>query len=280
MFSQTFFNTLKVKLKFMPMFDFNQHVKGFLNAPSLKGLIKGIKDFDVTQKPVPFQNIFPEIKRLGKRAEFLFETILKSEKNIQLIESNIPLRNSDRTIGEIDFIIKNGSQVIHLELTTKFYLFDESLDSKLINQWIGPNRKDFLHLKVSKLKCHQFPIIKSNEFLEYIISRKIPIPDQQSLMFKAQLFVPLNSPYNFPKNYNDCIVGNWFTNEQFEQLNQKVFFIPNKNDWFIDPNENMQWISKQECMNQIKTFHSRKFSPMIWIKNQIGLASKAFIVWW
>ena len=262
------------------MFSFNQHVQGFLNTPSLKGLIEGVSDFDLTTPHIISSKDFPNIYRLGKRAEFLFEEILKSDENIKLIDSNIPLRNSERTIGEIDYLIEKDQQVIHLELATKFYLFDESLDSELINQWIGPNRKDFLHLKVSKMKDHQFPIIESNEFKDYIDLNNHPLPTHQSLMLKAQLFVPIDKRVELPKNYNDCVVGNWITVEQFEELEQESFFIPNKHDWFINPNENKQWSSKLECLNQIKDFHSRQFSPMIWMKNNDGISRRAFVVWW
>lgn len=266
------------------MFSFKQHVQGFIDTPSLKGLIKGIQDFDIGvdigNTNASISAVFPPTKRLGKRAEFLFEEILKSTKNPKLLGSNIPLRNAERTIGEIDYILQTKSGVVHLELATKFYLFDKSLDSTNMNQWIGPNRKDFLHLKVSKLQHHQFPIIASNEFQEYIQSSKIPQPTRQSLLLKAQLFTPLNIKHELPDNYKDCIVGNWLTLEQFNGLHQASFFMPNKQDWFIHPNENNQWVSKQECFTQIKAAHSRAFSPMIWIKNQTGTTSKAFVVWW
>jgi hypothetical protein len=63
-------------------------------------------------------------------------------ENIQVIEDK-------KTIGEIDFIIedKNTKQVIHMELAYKFYLFDPSISSEPINNWIGPNRDDSLQEK-------------------------------------------------------------------------------------------------------------------------------------
>lgn len=262
------------------MFSFNQHVQGFLNTPSLKGLIEGVSDFDFTNSPKSLSMDFPNVKRLGKRAEFLFEELLKSDKDIKLIDANIPLRNSERTIGEIDYLIERNKEVIHLELATKFYLLDESLDTELINQWIGPNRKDFLYLKVSKLRDHQFPIIKSDEFKAYINLNNHPLPTHQSLMLKAQLFVPIDRQVELPENYNNCVMGNWITIEQFEELKQDLFFIPNKHDWFINPNENNKWYSKLECINQIQDFHSRQFSPMIWMKDKDKISTRAFVVWW
>ena len=134
------------------MFSFDQHVKGFLNTPTLKGLIKGVSDYEIGQVEVSEPNEIKQNKRLGKWAEFLFESIINHDQSNRLIHSNIQLKNVKQTIGEIDYLIESNNEIIHVELASKFYLLDESIDTDLINQWIGPNRKDFLHLKASKLK--------------------------------------------------------------------------------------------------------------------------------
>jgi hypothetical protein len=46
-----------------------------------------------------------------------------------------------------------------MELAYKFYLFDPSISSEPINNWIGPNRNDSLQEKLEKLKTKQFPLL-------------------------------------------------------------------------------------------------------------------------
>lgn len=257
------------------MFKFNQHLKGFFEINTLRSLIKGVSDFE-TQKPKGIkETTFPEIKRLGKRAEFIFEQILNSSKEIKLLGKNIQLIENGKTIGEIDYLLGYKKTTIHLELATKFYLWDETLDSKLVNQWIGPNRKDHLHLKLSRLKDHQFPIIKSPTFLKL----GQPQPDKQCLLLKAMLFIPPNTQKLFPENFKNCIAGYWFNLEQFISLNDSEFFVPSKMDWFINPNQNIEWYDKQSILEEIKDYHSRNFSPLVWIK-QSDSYKRCFVVWW
>lgn len=257
------------------MFSFKQHIEGFLATESLTGLIDEIKDFKVSLSSDVEEQEFPNIKRLGKRSEFLFEKILKSTKGINILASNIQLKNELKTTGEIDYLIEYKNQIIHLELATKFYLLDESIDPVLSNQWIGPNRKDFLHLKVSKLKNHQFPIINSPEFKRL----NLPVPQIQSLLLKAMLFVPFDLNKQLPNNYKSCVAGIWLTMNHLDLLNDNEFFIPNKHDWFIKPKAQENWKSKQEIINEIKDFHSRQFSPLVWIKS-LTKTQRCFVVWW
>ena len=257
------------------MFKFSQHINGFLEIRTLNGLIDEVTVFEV-EPPQRIEEIaFPEIKRLGKRAEFIFEQTLKNSKDIDLIGKNIQLIENGKTIGEIDYLLGYKKTTIHLELATKFYLWDETLDSKLVNQWIGPNRKDYLHLKLSRLKDHQFPIIKSPTFLKL----GYPQPDKQCLLLKAMLFIPPNTQKPFPENFKNCIAGYWFNLEQFINLNDSEFFIPNKMDWFINPNQNKEWHGKQSILEDIKDYHSRNFSPLVWIK-QADSYTRCFVVWW
>ena len=80
-------------------------------------------------------------------------------ENVQIIEDK-------KTIGEIDFIIENitTKQLIHMELAYKFYLFDPTISSETVNNWIGPNRNDSLKEKLEKLASKDVKTITYKAF--------------------------------------------------------------------------------------------------------------------
>ncbi len=135
-------------------FTIEQHLTSFNNTPELKDIIKGVNHFKLTPSIIPLGEEIPSIYRLGKKIEFLFELILKNSIDYKLLLSNFQIQEGKLTVGEIDYIIKtiNTKRVQHIELSYKFYLLDNSLDADFIGKWIGPNRKDFLHIKKSRLK--------------------------------------------------------------------------------------------------------------------------------
>jgi hypothetical protein len=113
-------------------------------------------------------------------------------ENIQIVEEQ-------KTIGEIDFIIENikTKQLIHLELTYKFYLFDPNLSSETINNWIGHNRNDSLKEKLERLKTKQFPLLYHNctkSTLHTIEINEV----SQPLYLLVSLFIP----YKYKANYS------------------------------------------------------------------------------
>lgn len=262
------------------MFSFQQHVRGFLNSPSLKGLIHSVTDFKLEKLAKIPSYEFPPNPRLGKRVEFILKQLLLNGQNYTLLGDNIVLKNKKRTIGEVDFLLQQSNVNIHLELAFKFYLFDETLASNFVEQWIGPNRKDFLFHKINHLEHHQLKITHSPEFKDYQNICGSNIYYSPALLFKAQLFLPYLKKVNIPPNFSQCICGEWMNFKHFESYDDAfLFFIPNKQDWVVEPKENNVWYIKQKAIKIIIACHERKFSPLVWIKKE-GLFKKIFVVWW
>jgi len=63
-------------------------------------------------------------------------------------------------VGELDCLILRDKKPIHLEVIYKFYLYDASVGDTEIAHFIGPNRKDSLIEKLTKLQEKQLPILK------------------------------------------------------------------------------------------------------------------------
>ncbi|NNK21559.1 MAG: DUF1853 family protein, partial [Flavobacteriaceae bacterium] len=105
------------------------------------------------------QFIFPEINleevqefpipsrmRLGHKMELVFNAAMEKQSSYELIERNIVIQRGNRTLGELDFLLRDTSDnsLIHLELTYKFYLIDNEI-SEPIYRLVGPNRRDMFY---------------------------------------------------------------------------------------------------------------------------------------
>ncbi|MGB1216287.1 MAG: DUF1853 family protein, partial [Saprospiraceae bacterium] len=134
-----------------------------MKSNHLDDSVTGMPSFDLSELNIiddlEFQ--LPNNLRLGHLIEKIVSELIKSSTNYKILYENSQLIENKNTIGEIDFIIKEikTQSLIHLELAYKFYLFDPSISSEIINNWIGPNRNDSLKEKLNKLKRKQFPLL-------------------------------------------------------------------------------------------------------------------------
>ena len=163
-------------------------------------------------------------QRLGKLVEQFLLFDMSCLSQLKVLESNIQIFNGKQTIGELDCICEYEDSVYHLEFVYKFYLYDPSI-AKEMERWIGPNRNDSLVKKLQKLKEKQFPLLYNPQTESQLGLEVNNI--KKSMLFQAQLFVPANlKTREFEQVNNDCIVGVYYTESQFKQLNEFLFYIP------------------------------------------------------
>jgi hypothetical protein len=264
-----------------------EQIKGFIHTPLLwAGNLQGVEQFifpepEMTNfkvQPIP-QNI-----RLGHQVEHIFRQLLDHGKIYEILLFNQPIKNENRTIGEIDFIVKDhhSQQVIHIELTYKFYIINDQIKEK-IHQLIGPNKKDNFYQKIQKIKQQQFKLIQSKEAINLFKSKSI---DEKNIIskafFKAQLFLPyMSNDINISPFNSACICGFWLGLEDFETTDfyEQLYYFPTKKEWIIAPHENVVWKTFKETLILIKERHSYENSPMVWIRKSDALLGKFFIVW-
>ncbi|ALM52490.1 DUF1853 family protein [Halomonas huangheensis] len=143
-------------------------------------------------------------RRLGPYHEHLWQFLLHTSPNTELLAHNIPVRVERRTLGELDLIYRaHDSDLRHLEVAVKFYLGipqgPQQPDSAA--RWIGPGGLDSLALKVSHLSRHQLPLMFSpaarlaltERFTELGIQQP-PQPPQPQLAMPGVLFRPWHAP--------------------------------------------------------------------------------------
>lgn len=100
-------------------------------------------------------------KRLGKYFEALYEFWFIHSPFFDLKLANEQVQDNERTVGEIDFLVYDllYDEFFHFELAVKFYLQYEEGNS--FRGWVGPNSRDRLDLKYSKLIEKQLRILET-----------------------------------------------------------------------------------------------------------------------
>jgi len=270
----------------------NQYL-GFLESNSLQ-LVEPLLETSVFAFEELAQNsitgdtaaiIINDNEVLGKRIEKFFEYCIDNSSKYHLITSNTQVFKDKITIGEIDFIVKDipKNKVLHIELVYKFYLYDPSFSIEQ-DRWIGPNRKDSLPQKISKLKNHQFPLLYKTETAIIVKELKLKLQEiKQEVCFLANLFLPItfkNNPwYGHDSN---CIKGYWLKENEFTAVNYKAyyFFIPQKKDWVVNPKNNTIWYTFDQILPLVKEKLVQKKSPLLWIKRKGDIYEHLFVVWW
>lgn len=259
-------------------------INSILNTTCLDSTVTGLQSFNLSELNHVADTDFelPKKLRLGHLAEKIVSELLKSSSNYDVLFENVQVMENKRTIGELDFIIQNNQtkQLTHLELAYKFYLYDPSISSEVINCWIGPNRNDSLSQKLEKLKSKQFPLLynqstKAN--LENIDISKV----RQALCLLSSLYIPYLSEHRFSQSYQEAIKGYYFNMEEFIGLDHtdKTYYLPAKKEWGMDPSEQIAWSDFDEIINLVQELISERQAPLCWEKKKDNY-STYFIVWW
>lgn len=264
--------------------DIQKRYDGFLQTNCLwkDDVIYQLRQFEIIPKSSKINIEIEEKLRLGKYIERFVSFQLEQEKSIKIISENIQIQQNKRTLGELDCILLKDNEPIHLEIIYKFYLYDDTIGTTEIEHFIGPNRKDALVEKLTKLKEKQLPILYSYECQKYIKDIGLsPEKIAQQVYFKAQLFVPFSNKNIELKNLNiNCICGFYFTQKELKNFSDCKFYIPTKKDWLVIPHQNVNWLNFDNFKEISNEFLQRKFSPLCWLKLTNGEIQKFFLVWW
>jgi len=261
-----------------------ERIKSILNTAYLETSITGLKTFNLSNLNLPDDPDFPlpNNLRLGHLTEKIVSVLIKSSTNYKVLHENVQLIENKITLGEIDFIIeeKTTNQLIHLELAYKFYLFDPSISSEPINNWIAPNRNNSLSGMLEKLKQKQFPLLyhkAAKSKLGNIAINKV----SQEVCLLASLFIPYQYKGNFNPAYEKAIKGYYLNIDKFISLDHsaKSYYIPQKKEWGMSPSENETWVDFNNVAEHIAPSIKEERAVLCWQKEKNSYSS-FFIVWW
>ena len=258
--------------------------EGFLNTPCLwkDSVVFNLHQFEITSKSNKIEIALNEKLRLGKYVERLVSYELEQQKDISVLAENIQIQNGKVTLGELDCLLLRNNKPIHLEVIYKFYLFDASVGDTEIAHFIGPNRKDSLKEKLTKLKEKQLPLLYSDACKRHIDTFNLKAENiVQQVYFKAQLFVPFhNQDIQLTTLNTGCIAGFYINQTELNQFKDCKFNIPSKKDWLILPYTNVNWLNFDTFKAAAEDYFEQKFSTLCWVKFNSGELKKLFLVWW
>lgn len=264
--------------------EIQKRYEGFLQTPFLwtTTTLHGLKPFLCAPKFTKINLEIDENQRLGKYIERFVSFEFQQQESINIIAENIQIQQDKLTLGELDCLLYKDSKPYHIEIVYKFYLYDATVGTTEIAHWIGPNRKDSLQEKITKLSQKQLPLLYSKEATSYLKTLGLDNTQwEQKVYFKAQLFVPLDSKLPKFKLLNeDCVVGFYAKTTQLKRYQKAKFYIPNKKDWLLILHPQVSWISYEDFMQKAVEYEHQKYAPLCWLKSETGELQKFFLVWW
>nr|WP_315222379.1 DUF1853 family protein [uncultured Duganella sp.] len=113
------------------------------------------------QDPIPLEAALGarHYSRLGLYAEKLMAFYFAEHG--KLVAHGLQVRaNRNDTVGEFDFLLRDGDDLVHLEFATKFYLLDADSAGEGFNGLIGPNLADTLGAKMRKIFDKQLSLAR------------------------------------------------------------------------------------------------------------------------
>lgn len=95
--------------------------------------------------------------RLGRYAEKLMAFYL--EQQGMLAAHGVQVRGErNETIGEFDFLVRRGQELLHWEFATKLYLLESSGHGRHADYFVGPGLADTLGVKIRKIMDSQLSL--------------------------------------------------------------------------------------------------------------------------
>lgn len=253
-------------------------------AISLDSSITGFPSFHLSSLKLAASQTFelPTNLRLGHLAERVIAELIKASENFTVLYENLQVIEENNTIGELDFIVQNksSSEILHLELAYKFYLLDPSISDNLINNWIGPNRNDSLSEKLNKLQQKQFPLLHHRGTKALLKDLDVN-STSQALCLLTSLYIPYGFQEALPSAFAKTIKGYYLDYNSFTSLDSsnKLYFLPQKKEWGMDPSENETWLNISEIEGQLRSSLTEKRALLCW-QTYEGKYSEFFVTWW
>jgi hypothetical protein len=127
--------------------------------------------------------------RLGRYAEKLMAFYF--EQHDMLVAHGVQVRASKNlTVGEFDFLLRDGEHLLHWEFATKFYLLEASGEGHHSDYFVGPNLADTLGAKMTKIFDRQLMLAAHPAAQPYLSQ---PVSAARALI-KGWLFYHLGDP--------------------------------------------------------------------------------------
>ena len=145
--------------------------------------------WDVHPESMPELLKQPLPRRLGHYFEQLYACLLTDLLGWTLLVRNLQIRDQQRTLGELDFLVINPhtGAAEHHEIAVKFYLGHVDAGTGR-DYWYGPNSRDRLDLKTDRLLNHQSRLTAQPATQAMLKSLGLDAPPVSRLFMPGYLF--------------------------------------------------------------------------------------------
>lgn len=149
-----------------------------------------LRAWDLGTEAAPALLSEPPQRRLGFYFERLYQVLLEDLLGWPILLKNQQIQANGRTIGELDFVVHNRAEdrIEHHEIAIKFYL--GVLEQPNSTAWYGPNARDRLDLKTSRLLEQQSCRTQLPETLALLAESRITGPLMPRIFMPGYLFFP------------------------------------------------------------------------------------------
>ncbi|GGD07785.1 DUF1853 family protein [Halopseudomonas salina] len=166
-----------------------------LRAQLPAGTMQKLLSWEAMPDTAPAMLTQPAQPRLGYYFERLYACLLTDVLGWEVMARNLPIRNQERTLGELDFVVRNPATgaIEHHEIAIKFYLGyipDLELNMDQV-RWYGPNAVDRLDLKTARMLDHQSQRSLLPESVMALAELGIEPPVRSRVFMPGYLFYPL-----------------------------------------------------------------------------------------
>jgi uncharacterized protein len=166
--------------------------------------------------------------RLGRYAEKLLAYYFEHQGT--LVANGLQVRaGKNETIGEFDFLLRDGDALVHLEFATKLYLLEAGGTGAEADYFVGPNLADTLGRKMRKIFERQLSLAEHPAAQAYLPQ---PVGRAQALV-KGWLFYHRDealSPYPADVASAHCR-GFWCAMSELDRLGADRYLILPRLRW-------------------------------------------------
>ena len=213
--------------------------------------------------------------RLGFYFEYLVEQYLRFNEQPIDINRNIAIRESKRTIGELDFLLQQDGHNRHLEVAVKYYLCTG--DGTQLSDYIGPGKRDRLDIKWSRLVTHQCRLANKDVSRSTLAELGFPQPIAPQLLLTGYLFYHKGvQPDKQPKDISEHHLHGWWVRaieaEEFLTTDCRYQILP-KLHWLSGTG--VSPINRDELLDSCSHFGAPKLIRLLGGNKEL---SRGFIV--
>ena len=174
-------------------------------------------------------------QKLGHLYEDALGYLLEKSKQVELIASSIQIFDENKiTLGELDYLLKIGERLIHLEIAVKFYIVHHHQGKVYFP---GPDPRDNWHNKLARLESHQLKMAHSSAGRQ-LLSDKYGIDniESQQLIY-GKLFDHIDATPQqcvLPSSVADDVQRfKWMYLSEFEKMQTESIVVIPKHLWPI-----------------------------------------------